>query len=505
VQVDTEPYQAVVHPSEWWTNVLDDEGRKAWREADSKRKPIAEPSLGYGDESTRKKPGRKSKNASPMKGKVDSEPAVARIKSSLYQPAMQDSLTQQNDLSVAPTPAELSETELEQDQAPTPEGDDEAMDKFGTFLPKKPVPRNGEPPQNRFVQKPHMTFDEDDIGIRVHHTKKVQKEQLYLGSDPSPNPAHLHYDQFARGENSALNGPDDLDADLVQTYGVHPTFGIPVPGCKNPDPPGPTDWSKDLEPTNPVVFVEKQGGNVYQTSRSAWIIEAIRKWDMADIDDVTREKVRDLLERLNTPDAREISPELLESIHESLLQAVNNAPPPASPPRRQFYDVARDTTSSLPYQTPYSQQKKKPSQSIGALAALADAAEHAPRQHPPARQPGAVSVYGMWQQAPPPPPHTPSHLQGQGQYQPQYQPQLRPQPQYQYQPPPPQYPPQPQYAPQPQFPGPISTQPPMPGPFYHPQPIQPQPSQQQPPRGLRPLAPAPPLPPSTPWPRFRHA
>ena len=491
--------------------MLDDDGRKAWREADSKRKSITDPSFGYGDGLAKKKPGRKNKNASPMKGKAESEPAVARIKSSLYQPAMQDSLAQQNDVSVAATPAELSETELDQDQAPSPEGDDEAMDKFGTFLPKKPVPRNGEPPQNRFVQKPHMTFDDGDIGVRVHHTKKVQKEQHYLGSDPDPNPAHLHYDQFARGENSALNGPDDLDPDLVQKYGVHPTYGIPIPGCKNPDPPGPTDWSKDLEPTNPIVFVEKKTGKVHHTSRSAWIIEVLRKWETTDVDEATRDKVRTILERLTTPDARELSPEVLEKIHESLLDAVNNAPAPtpapapapASPPRRQFYDAARDTTSSLPYQTPYSsQQRKKPGRS---LTALADAAEHAPRQRPNIRHASSTS-YSMWQ--PTPPQQTPSQTQPQAQYQPQFQPQLRPQPQpqYQYPPPPPlQYPPQPQYAPQPQFPGPI-TGGPLPGSFYHPPPLQPQlqPSQQpQPSRGLRPLAPAPPLPPPAQWPRFR--
>lgn len=116
--------------------MLNDQGRAAWREADSKKKSIADPYLGYGDESTKKKPGRKSKNASPMKGKLDPEPTVTR-KSALYQPALHDSLAQQNDVSMAPTPAELSETELDQDQAVTPEGDDEAMDKFGTFLPKE--------------------------------------------------------------------------------------------------------------------------------------------------------------------------------------------------------------------------------------------------------------------------------------------------------------------------------------------------------------------------------
>jgi hypothetical protein len=44
----------------------------------------------------------------------------------------------------------------------------------------------------------------------------------------------------------------------------------------------------------------------------------------------------------------------------------------------------------------------------------------------------------------------------------------------------------------------------MAGSFYHPPPLQPQPTQ-QPPRGLRPLAPAPPLPPPTQWSRFRHS
>ena len=87
--------------------MLDDEGRKAWREADRKRKPIDEPVAADGDELARKKPGRKSKNASPMKGKGESEPAVARMKSSLYQPALHGSLGQQNDASVAATPAEL--------------------------------------------------------------------------------------------------------------------------------------------------------------------------------------------------------------------------------------------------------------------------------------------------------------------------------------------------------------------------------------------------------------
>ncbi|RDL39316.1 uncharacterized protein BP5553_03656 [Venustampulla echinocandica] len=352
--------------------------------------------------------------------------------SALYQPqdaVVDDAFDTPNALgdavSAMATPAvEASGDDTESEESENAE--EQPTDQHGVKVPKKPTPRNGEPPQNRIVCDPPVDFDQDEIGIRKHYVRKNNRnEHQYLGMDPDPNPKKVYYDQVARAYNSARNKKEDLDQEITRAFKLHPTYGLPLPASENPDhdkcvdPPfnPPTDWSKPLEPTHPLVFIEEipelgrrrdEDKKIFLTSRSEWIIRTNEEWDelcpkfrmtaaleqMDALDGpprpTTPEKVKELLRRRERERAKAeakqrrkekakevIDPQLLLAINEAESNRTTEArrarkPSPAVPaaPQRSYgYDPVRDTGYQTPYQ-PTASVASRPEK----LDALADAA-----------------------------------------------------------------------------------------------------------------------------------
>ncbi|KAM3065674.1 hypothetical protein ACMFMG_011381 [Clarireedia jacksonii] len=379
-----------------------------------------------------------AKPVSPSKPQNSDEAEVAPKKTSLYQPATSLSVaTTVDGDSAAPTPAELSE----QDDA-----DDFVTDKFGVHIPNKARPRNGDPPNNRIVVEPPFKFDEDEIGIRHHHYKKYNKNDIptYIGMDPSPNPTNFHYDPWVRNHHSTNNRAEDLDESIVETYKLHPTLGLPVKGSINPTVKERTDWSKPMAETKPIVFVVETNDPEefkprFDTSRSAWMEHTERAFE--DLGDQL--KMAESLEAIGARDPilrpveENVIPEFEGKISDALLQAVFGPPipapqptvptstpilplprPTATPaPRTQGYDPVRDTG----YSPHIRRSPIKPPRDLGNLGVLADTAETFFGSRPP--------------RGPPPPIHQPPAIPPPRPIQMQFSP--FPQPDFYRQPPPP--------------------------------------------------------------------
>lgn len=284
--------------------------------------------------------------------------------------------------------------------------DELETDKFGAYIPNKARPRNGDPPNNRIVVEPPFTFDDDEIGIRHHHYKKYNKNDLptFIGIDPSPQPKTFHYDPWVRNHHSTNNRAEDLDQDIVETHKLHPTLGLPVKGSINPTLTTRSDWSKPVAETKPVVFVvetqdEESRKPRLETSRSAWMARTEREF--ADLGDQL--KMAESLEAIGLRDVilrpieERVKSQITGNIDDALLQAVsaaadtlNNpiaatssirgssvAPPssipgtPAPTQRSQGYDPVRDTG----YSPHLRRSPIKTVTHIGNLGILADAAE----------------------------------------------------------------------------------------------------------------------------------
>ena len=426
-----------VTPAEWWKSLTTQE-REAWLKMEARFKK--------GGRDPGRIGRRGPKNTSPTKGKDDDD-TVVRKKTSLYQPAAQLEVDLPvEDPSIAPTPAEGSDGEVE---AETQSDGDEQLDSYGTYLPKKPTPRNGDQPQNRFAVEPHITFEEDEVGIREHHSKRNNKNELsYSGMDPYPNPKKFHFDQVARALNSAKNKPEDLDQDLVAEFKVHPQYGLVVKGSVNPDwskdssfKPA-SDWSEPLLESTSLVFIEDGLHNTYvhdhdkpawHNSRSNWMLKTDRSFE----EDTTRDKVARILEVMNAREEEQkklglsttkgisIDSALLEATNEGLaeLKASNDResqrlqkirqelanankprsiwPPPTAsikPQRSLPYDPTKDTGNGTGYQTPYRQINQAPREDHSALDILAGEAEKTRE-----RQPSQPQVYPLarWIDLPP--------------------------------------------------------------------------------------------------------
>ncbi|CAG8981777.1 hypothetical protein HYALB_00004719 [Hymenoscyphus albidus] len=418
------------HPKDHWLSMTDEQ-RTAWQHR------------------TRKAGGDKGRRIKSSKSNALYQPQAA-VTDSPDMPEIPEALALPDMLSAIATPAEVSGEDTETDNTESP-GEEQPTDQYGVKVPKKPTPRNGEAPQNRIVGDASVTFDQDEIGIRKHHVRKNNRnEQQYLGMDPDPNPKKVHFDQVARGHNAARNKKEDLDEEKVQTFKVHPTYGLPLPTSENPtyeeleNPPfpAPTDWSKPLAPTSPVVVIEEgphdfnlldEDKRVFLTSRSEWILRIGSEWDQIPAKVKMNSMLSDnhLLDppRPSTPEqVSEVEPE--KTIDEELLSAVNDAEderldslkikvsdspasqpalqqfspaahiiqhfspvatmaaPAPAPQRSQGYDPVRDTG----YQTPYQPvaPKQQPASTIinqagpiTGLATLADVAETRGAMPPP--------------------------------------------------------------------------------------------------------------------------
>ncbi|KAM0317354.1 hypothetical protein ACHAO8_002452 [Botrytis cinerea] len=356
------PEETFIHPADAWVN-----GGRAAQLAAEAEKEKGKKRGGRGKKST-KLPASPFK---PLDIMMPDDSEVAPKKTALYQPATSLSLaTTVDGDSAAPTPAELTEQE---------DADELETDKFGVYIPNKARPRNGDPPNNRIVVEPPFTFDPDEIGIRHHHYKKYNKNDLptFIGMDPSPQPKTFHYDPWVRNHHSTNNRPEDLDQTIVETHKLHPTLGLPVKGSINPTLTTRSDWSKPVAETKPVVFVVETRDDEslkpkYETSRSAWMARTEREF--ADLGDQL--KMAESLEAIGLRDPilrpieKKVEPQIIGKISDDLMEAVSEAvnvlnkpvpptsssiratstaPPtsipgtPAPTQRTQGYDPVRDT------------------------------------------------------------------------------------------------------------------------------------------------------------------
>lgn len=344
--------------------------------------------------SEKRKPGRKPKNASPMK-KTDDDEAPVRVKSLLYNPIIQAAMAPADieEASAVPTPAEGSEDE-DLESSPEPPSGISLRDKYGVYLPNKPAPRNGAPPQNKFMVKPAFEFEPEEIGIRLHHEKRNNRSDHFpAGIDADPTPKNFHFDQFARGHNSAHNKADDLDPELVAKHKVHPVYGLPIPGSVNPDP-APKDWSAPLPRPNPVVFYTQTTTAVdtFHTSRSVQMIETpkeFEEYEHPSADSKSRVKMGSILHRFWAnedslhPEAEKVERSLpkenpnmprIEGIDPMLLKAVNEAAAvtstSGSTPRRGYDPVRDSIVSENGYSSPYSKETSKTTQATPSVQTM---------------------------------------------------------------------------------------------------------------------------------------
>ncbi|KAH8815597.1 hypothetical protein F5884DRAFT_667930 [Xylogone sp. PMI_703] len=413
--------EITVHPADAWING----GREAWIAAEEDRKTASKRGRGRRSGVSKKSSPMK---ASPMKA---ASPPLAR-KTSLYRPVAQQDVGTPTPFegSMAPTPLEMSEREASAESSSEGEVDAKGADKYGVYLPNKPTPRNGEAPSNRFAQEPFFQFEDYEIGIRKHHYRGTRADPLgYLGMDTHAQPKMMHFDREARNCNSAENKLGDLDPELVKMFKVHPIYGIPIKGSINPTVNPAPDWTKPLADTKPVIF-KSTDGEAFHTSRSAWIIQADKKWEEHDAqrrmkaalaamneleEPVPAIKIKvepepvEPVEEQNTEEVRRVVNELLQAAEQIKVTAQQMAPPPTPPqPIRRIsrgYDAVRDIGHpSLPSYQPR----------VGGvnLDILADTALRA--TGPPLQQ--VV-------QPPQPQAHTPILPQAQLQPQPQPQPQ----------------------------------------------------------------------------------
>lgn len=361
-----DPDKLEQHPADFWSSMTPDQ-KATWQRRMQKAS---------GDKGRRIKNSKGSALYQPQAAVSDTPDLPALLGAGL--------------LSSTATPLEVSGEDTETDTTESP-GEEQPTDQHGVKVPKKPTPRNGEAPQNRIVADSPVVFDQDEIGIRKHHVRKNNRnEQQYLGMDPDPNPKKVHYDQVARSHNSARNKKEDLDQELVRVFKVHPTYGLPLPSSENPtydeceNPPfqPSSDWTKPLEPTNPLIFIEDnprtrklldEDKKVFLTSRSEWIMRILSEWEELQ----PKFKMTSALEQMDvlerpprppTPEPEEVKEEVPQEIRPDLLEAVNEAerhrleaiikaattPAPILTPSSQTrYDPVRDISYTPTYQTPY--------------------------------------------------------------------------------------------------------------------------------------------------------
>ena len=364
-----DPEKEPIHPGTAWLETGLAEHRAAEEEKRNRRRG-----------GRNRKPAIKTQSPSKPSAAAPEEAEAAPKKTSLYQPVAQlmVPITADGDSS-APTPAGSSPEQ----EPSTPDTDVESgaeahpTDKYGVHLPKKPAPRNGEAPQNRFAQQPHFTFDQDEIGVRIHHSKATNRNEIiYQGMDAKSQPKKFHFDQIARGYNSSKHRPEDLDQEKVQTYGMHPVYGTPIKGARNPSPKRARDWSKPLSETKPIEFLVKTSDPDHlkpriHTSRSTWIIQAEEAWTELGAQLKMASSLDAIGAREEMPPPPKISPFLLKAANtaqaEDNLKA-STQPAPTTPQRSHGYDPVRD----IGYTTYPRQLQREPP---GNLGILADAAE----------------------------------------------------------------------------------------------------------------------------------
>ena len=207
----------------------------------------------------------------------------------------------------APTPAkgllasaaqaEAEEAVLDEESIPaSPEPPSMANGGFASALTKD---QQNLPAREKSPLPPKNAADPDDFGVRIYNQKPSMKERginsrllaphLFRYDDyeigfrdstndssrghtrakrgkylDKPNSNGMHFDHWCNGFDYSTTGPEDFDQELVERHGIHPKYGIFLPGSVNEqEVPGPY-----VIPGKPVVFVANPSGRLSHAARS---------------------------------------------------------------------------------------------------------------------------------------------------------------------------------------------------------------------------------------------
>ncbi|KAI1107224.1 hypothetical protein F4804DRAFT_220795 [Jackrogersella minutella] len=320
----------------------------------------------------------------------------------------------------APSPTPLEEQEVgpasNKDLPDLPNGTSEP-DEYGV----RSVSRRAKSPANRFIVPPLFEWGDNEIGFRDStndSTRKATRATRGRFID-TPNSSNWHWDHTVRDYDCREYKHDTLDQEIVKKHGLHPTYGIFLPGSTNePEQPG-----ERVDGTRPVVVIPDETTTTH-ASRSVrpmkmdrMLQEDATKGFMAkmlghfceeqDIDEEDiisyemRERERQALERLATSSDEDETPvEELDHFHSTdasgfgqenriglLLQAASDldkrTPRSSSPRQSRPYDAVRDVFTSKPAPARVERHPEADTHALDILAHLADDISRREPETPP--------------------------------------------------------------------------------------------------------------------------
>ncbi|KFA75174.1 hypothetical protein S40288_02815 [Stachybotrys chartarum IBT 40288] len=119
---------------------------------------------------------------------------------------------------------------------------------------------------SRFLAPRLFLFEDWEIGFRDSsndsskgHTRA--KRGKYLDS---PNSNGMHFDHWCNGYDFSVTVAEDFDQDVVERYGIHPTFGTFMATSTN-EQEAPHPY---IMPGKPIVYIANPSGRISHASRS---------------------------------------------------------------------------------------------------------------------------------------------------------------------------------------------------------------------------------------------
>jgi hypothetical protein len=207
---------------------------------------------------------------------------------------------------------------------PLPNGVSEP-DAYGVRLVTKRKVQ-GSDVQNRIMVPALFEYDQVEIGFRDSTNDKSRgatkaKRGKYLGT---PNSNTMHFDRMVYQYDATHNDEEDLDAELVKKFGVHPKYGIFLKTSVNEQTTPPLHVSGK----KPIVYITRRGGNL-QTSRSIQLHRLDRRMEQLP----KKLGLKSALEQYLTVeglDADKIQPpqEVIEEHHRAFLEIYKSGQAP---------------------------------------------------------------------------------------------------------------------------------------------------------------------------------
>lgn len=268
-------------------------------------------------------------------------------------------------------------------------------DEYGLLIPNRIRRGRMQIPNNRIVVKPWFVFDEGDIGLRSTYAKDGGHAQ----------PDTFHFDPYGPNYRLSDYKVGDFDPEMIKAYGLHPKYGIPIPGACNPDDFVPaTDFSKPLPRPRPITFMRPRPGGIggmeqIETSRSAILLNTESEWQLLE-DELEMKKhlqaageYDDTLAELHAAEESAQDKAMAELSIGTILKAakvsddttattkINNIllPEEGSTTRAR---AQASRFSKLQQEAQSQTAESSQSRGVGALDALADAAEKVTKQAP---------------------------------------------------------------------------------------------------------------------------